>query len=47
MMTKAEKELDFQEQNIRKVIEDKRKQSEREIVGAEHLLKNVKGSFRV
>ena len=47
MMTKVESELDFQEANIREVIDGKRRQADREIVAAEHLLKNVKGAFRV
>jgi phage terminase small subunit len=47
MMTKMEKEIEFQEQNIKAIIADRKKQADREIQAAEHLLKNVKGSFRV
>ena len=47
MLGKMERELDFQEMNIRAVVQDRRKQGEREVVAAEHLLKNVKGAFRV
>ena len=47
MMTKMETEIEFQEQNIKAIIADRKKQAEREIQAAEHLLKNVKGSFRV
>ena len=47
MMTKMETEIEFQEQNIKAIIADRKKQGDREIQAAEHLLKNVKGSFRV
>lgn len=47
MMTKMETEIEFQEQNIKAIIADRKKQADREIQAAEHLLKNVKGSFRV
>lgn len=47
MLTKMEREIDFQEQNIKSTIADRKRQAEREVVAAEHLLKNVKGAFRV
>jgi len=47
MMTKMENEIDFQEQNIKAIIAERKKQADKEIQSAEHLLKNVKGSFRV
>ena len=47
MMTKMENEIDFQEQNIKAIIAEWKKQADKEIQSAEHLLKNVKGSFRV
>ena len=47
MFTKIEKEIDFQEQNIKATIADRKRQADREVVAAEHLLKNVKGAFRV
>ena len=42
-----ERELDEQEALIRHTITERKKQGEREIQAAEHLLKNVKGAFRV
>ena len=39
--------MDDQEQLIKHTITERKKQGEREIQAAEHLLKNVKGSFRV
>lgn len=47
MMTNMENEIDHQEANIKAIITDRKKQADREIQAAEHLLKNVKGSFRV
>ena len=47
MMTKMEQEIDYQEANIKQIISERKKQADREIQAAEHLLKNVKGSFRV
>jgi hypothetical protein len=47
MMTKMEQEIDGQEENIKQIILDKKRQANTETQAAEHLLKNVKGSFRV
>jgi hypothetical protein len=47
MLGKLEKELDAQERNVRAVVADRRRQGELEVDSAQHLLKNVKGAFRV
>jgi signal recognition particle receptor subunit beta len=47
MMTKMEHEINCQEENIKQIILDKKRQAHTETQAAEHLLKNVKGSFRV
>ncbi len=47
MMSKMESEIDHQEQSIKAIIADRKTQAHREIQAAEHLLKNVKGSFRL
>lgn len=47
VITKMENEILIQEANIKAVIADRKRQADREVQAAEHLLKNVKGSFRV
>ena len=47
MLGKAERVLEIQDIILHKLVEDRRNQGDREITAAEHLLKNVKGSFRV
>ena len=42
-----ENEILIQEASIKAVIADRKRQADREVQAAEHLLKNVKGSFRV
>ena len=47
MLTKMEKELANQEASIKATVAERKRQGEREVLAAEHLLKNVKASFRV
>jgi hypothetical protein len=47
VITKMENEILIQEASIKAVIADRKRQADREVQAAEHLLKNVKGSFRV
>ena len=46
-LTQVEGELTDQETLVKHTISERKKQAEREIQAAEHLLKNVKGAFRV
>mgnify|MGYP007131736157 CR=1 FL=1 len=46
-MSKIEAEIDRQEQALKKILANKQQQADQEIKDADHLLKNVKGSFRV
>ena len=46
-LAQVEGELTDQETLVKHTISERKKQAEREIQAAEHLLKNVKGAFRV